>query len=125
MKLYRSRQLPKHWIGEDKLGGLVYWPAERGGWAQRTPYTGGKRQLEEVDPALARGSGWPGGGRGPAPRSSSGAASKSITIRVTEEERAAWDRAAHERSQRLSDWVRDTCNAAAPSDSSSRSKIRS
>jgi hypothetical protein len=112
MKLYRSRDMPDHWIGHDKLGGLVCWPKQRGGWAQRTPYTGGKRQLEEVDPSLARGTGWPGGGRGPAPRS--GAPRKSLTIRVTGAERTAWESAAREREQILSDWIRETCNAAAP-----------
>jgi len=125
MKLFRARDMPNHWIGEDKLGGLVYWPKQRAGWTQRTPYTGSKRKLEEVDPALARGTGWPGGGRGPAPRAMSGTASKSLTIRVTDAERSAWENAAREQDRRLSDWIRDTCNAAAPpSDMRPRSKSK-
>jgi hypothetical protein len=125
MKLFRSREMPDHSIGEDKLGGLVHWPKQRAGWAQRTPYTGGKRPLEEVDPALARGTGWPGGGRGPAPRAASGTASKSLTIRVTDAERTAWEGAAQEHERTLSDWIRDICNAAAPpADVRSRSKSK-
>jgi hypothetical protein len=111
MKLYRSPDLPGRWIGEDQDGALVHWPIERGGWNRRTPYTGGKRQLEEVAPALARGTGWPGGGRGRRPLR--GAPSKPVTIRATDDERAAWDRAAERRDRTLSDWCRDTLNAAA------------
>jgi hypothetical protein len=111
MKLYRSPDLPGRWIGEDQDGALVHWPIERGGWNRRTPYTGGKRQLEEVAPALARGTGWPGGGRGRRPLR--GAPCKPVTIRATDDERAAWDRAAERRDRTLSDWCRDTLNAAA------------
>ena len=70
-----------------------------------------QRQLEEVEPALARGTGWPFGGRGPKSRSPSGMVSKTIGVRATAEERAAWERAAGDR--RLSDWIRDLLNAAA------------
>jgi len=112
-KLYRSPDLPNRWIGEDQDGALVHWPAESGGWQRRTPYTGGKRQLEEVEPSLARGSGWPGGGRGPAPRSPSGAATKTIGIRATPDERAKWERAATLRECGLTVWARDELNAAA------------
>ena len=113
MKLYRSPTMPSHWIGEDKLGNLMQWPAARGGWEQRTSYTGPKRLLEEVPPAMARGSGWPGGGRGPAPRSASGVPSKTIGLRVTDDERAKWQRAADVREQTLAAWTRDEINAAA------------
>jgi len=113
MKLYRSPAMPNHWIGEDKLGGLVQWPAERGGWEQRTPYTGPKRQLEEVPPAMARGTGWPGGGRGPAPRAASGVPSKTIGLRVTDDERTKWQRAADVHEQSLAGWARDELNSAA------------
>ena len=112
-KLYRSPDLPDRWIGEDQDGALVHWPAEHGGWHRRTPYTGGKRQLEEVLPQLARGSGWPAAGRGPAPRSSSGAATKMMGIRVTPDERAKWERAAELRERGLTVWARDELNIAA------------
>lgn len=113
VKLYRSREIPDHWIGEDKHGALMLWPTERGGWAKRTAYTGGKRPLEEVEPALARGTGWPGGGRAPKPRSASGALSTSFGIRVSPEERESWKQAAQERKMPLSDWVREALNSAA------------
>ena len=105
--------MPNHWIGEDQLGGLVQWPMERKGWALRTPYTGPKRQLEEVPTAMARGSGWPGGGRGPAPRAASGVPSKTIGLRVADDERARWQRAADVKEQTLAAWTRDELNAAA------------
>lgn len=89
----------------------MLWPAERGGWAKRTVYTGGKRQLEEVPPAMARGTGWPGGGRGPAPRA--GVAAKTIGLRATDDERARWQRAADMRETNLAGWARDTLNAEA------------
>ena len=123
MRLYRSKEHPGHWIGEDEHGVLMVWPARPRGWAKRTGYVGTKRQLEEIEPALARGTGWPFGGRGPKSRSPSGAVSKMIGMRVTNEERAAWERAAGER--RLSDWMRDTLNDAAattPPARTSRSK---
>jgi hypothetical protein len=123
MRLYRSRDNPDHWIGEDQHGALMLWPAEPGGWAKRTAYTGGKRQLEEVEPALARGSGWPGGGRTRKPRAASGEPStRSIGVRATPGERAAWESAAGER--KLSDWIRDTLNAAAAA-ATIRSRARS
>ena len=112
-KLYRSPDLPDRWIGEDQDGALVHWPAERGGWTRRTPYTGGKRQLEECETTLGRGSGWPGGGRGPAPRSSSGASNKTIGIRVTAEERAKWERVANLCDKGLTVWARDELNEVA------------
>lgn len=111
MKLYRSREMPDHWIGEDEHGVLMLWPARPRGWMKRRGYVGGKRQLEEIEPALARGSGWPGGGRGPKSRSGTGVISKPVGLRATAEERAAWERAAGER--KLSDWMREALNAAA------------
>ncbi len=112
VKLYRSREIPNHWIGEDKHGALMLWPAEPGGWAKRTAYTGGKRHLEEVEPALARGTRWPGGGRAPRPRAPSGAVSTSFGLRVSPEERTSWKQAARERKMTLSDWVREALNNA-------------
>jgi hypothetical protein len=113
VKLYRSRDIPDHWVGEDKHGALMLWPVVPGGWAKRTAYTGGKRPLEEVEPALARGTGWPGGGRARKPRSASGVASTSFGIRVTPEERESWKQAARERKMALSDWVREALNNTA------------
>jgi hypothetical protein len=121
MRLFRSKEHPEHWIGEDEHSALVLWPARKGGWTKRTPYNGPKRQLEEVDPRLARGSGWPGGGRGPAPR---GEASKPIGLRVTVEEREKWERAATERESTLSDWIRDTCNREADDPRLPHSKVK-
>jgi len=110
MRLFRSKEHPDHWIGEDAHGVLMIWPVRPRGWMKRNGYAGSKRVLEEIDPALARGTGWPGtrGGRRPL----RGAPSKPLTLRVTDAERAAWQRAAGER--KISDWIRDTCNAAAP-----------
>lgn len=108
-----SKELPDHWVGEDKHGALMTWPAEPGGWAKRTAYTGAKRQLEEVTPALARGSGWPGAGRAPKPRASSGEAStRRLGIRATPTEYDAWEHRAQEEDKRISDWARDELNAA-------------
>jgi hypothetical protein len=45
-----------------------------------------------------------------------------LTIRVTAQERGAWEQAAKERDRRLSDWIRDTCNAAATNDTKPRAK---
>jgi len=122
MKLFRSGDMPDHWVGEDEHGVLMVWPARPRGWLKRTAYTGSKRSLEELEPALARGSGWPGGGRGPSPRSESGSVSKPVGLRATIEERAAWERAAGERN--LSDWMRDTLNAAAAAAEASATKAR-
>lgn len=114
MKLYRSAEYPGHWIGTDAEGALVRWPIEPGGWAKRTPYTGGKRQLEEVAPALARGTRWPGAGRAPRLRDPTGKPSDAqIGVRATQEERDMWRRAADVREQTLAFWVRTELNAAA------------
>ena len=121
MRLYRWKDYPAYWIGEDAHGSCMLWPAAPRGWSKRTAYTGSKRQLEEVEPALARGTGWPGGGSGRRP--TRGEASKPLTIRVTATERGAWERAAKERGRALSDWIRDTCNAAAD-DTRPRSKSK-
>jgi hypothetical protein len=110
MKLYRSPDHPDHWIGEDEHGVLMIWPARPRGWAKRKGYVG-KRQLEAVKPAFARGTGWPGGGRGPTARSGPGGVTKPVGLRATTEERDAWKAAAGAR--KLSDWMRDTLNAAA------------
>lgn len=111
VRLYRSPSLPGHWIGEDKRGGLVTWPDRRGGWDQRTPYTGPRRGLEAVEPALARGSGWPGVKGARRPRAASGLPGRNRTVRASDDEWAAWTEAAGERS--VSDWLRELANGAA------------
>jgi hypothetical protein len=122
MRLYRSKDHPDHWVGEDTHGSLMLWPAGPRGWSKRTAYGGAKRALEEVEAGLARGTGWPGGGTGRRP--SRGEASKPLTIRVTDQERRAWERAAKEREQGLSDWIRNSCNATASEDVRPRAKSK-
>jgi hypothetical protein len=112
VKLYKSKELPGQWVGEDKHGALMTWPAEPDGWTKRTAYAGARRQLEEITPALARGSGWPGAGRAPRPRASSGEAStRRLGIRATPTEYDAWEHRANEEDKRISDWARDELNA--------------
>lgn len=114
MRLYRSTEHPDFWIGEDAHGILMVWPAKPKGWTQRTGYAGARRQLEEVEPALARGTGWPGAGRARKPRAASGEAStKQLTIRLTEDEHSKWGRAAEVRAKNLAGWARDTLNSEA------------
>jgi len=114
MKLFRSDTLPDQWVGEDKHGRLMVWPAKPRGWLQRTAYDGPKRgTLIEVDPAEARGTGWPGGPTGRKPRSSGPTLATPVTIRVTAEERESWERAAKDYGRRLSDWCRGELNAVA------------
>lgn len=113
-RLYRSRDLPGQWVGTDQAGALMLWPAEkRTGWAKRVGWTKGTRGLEEVAPALAKGTGWPGGGRAHHPRSATGLPSKPFTFRATEEERALWESAAKHLKRTLSKWCRDELTTAA------------
>lgn len=114
MRLYRSKEHPDHWIGEDEHGALMRWPAQRRGWLKRTGYPGSRRALEEVEPSLARGTGWPFGPHGRPPLR--GETSKPLTVRITDTERGAWQRAADKRKQALGEWIRDTCNTAAADD---------
>lgn len=102
------------WVAEDH-GALMAWPDERGGWANRTAWTGDKRQLKKVaDHRLARGTGWPGAGRGRALRSKNGVATKTIGIRATDKEHAKWVRATEaSEKENLTEWARDELNAAA------------
>lgn len=110
MKLYRSEAMPDRWIGEDQDGALVHWPKEAGGWERRTPYTGPKRGLQEVIAILARGTGWPGGGRGPAPRSDQ-PSNRRITLRATDAEADAWEERAGAEGKGVTVWARDELNA--------------
>lgn len=112
VKLYRAPMLPNHWVGNDKRGGLVTWPAKEHGWDERTPYDGPRRGLVEVAPALARGTGWPGGGTGRKPASESGQPGENRTIRVPADEWKAWDEHAKAEGQTRSDWIRKACEAA-------------
>lgn len=75
MKLYMHPKLAATWIGEDDAGRLERFPAEAGGWARRTPWIDGRRGLKAVEPAAARGTGWPGAGAGRRRLSASGEAS--------------------------------------------------
>lgn len=112
MKLFRSPEMPGHWIGQDRAGGMVVWPIEPGGWSKRTPYTGPRRPLQEVSPAEARGTGWPGAGGGRPPRAG-GKPGKLVGIRASDEERSAWAAEADAEDKALSEWARDELNAAA------------
>lgn len=47
------------------------------------------------------------------PRSASGRPSQPVSVRATEEERDAWQRAAQRLKRTLSDWCRAELNAAA------------
>lgn len=114
VKLYRSPEHPGQWVGTDAEGALLRWPDEANGWTRRTPFTGSKRTLEEVEPALARGTRWPGAGRAPRPRDPAGKSSDAqIGIRATKEERALWERAAETRERTLTSWARDELTEAA------------
>jgi hypothetical protein len=77
----------------------------RGGRAARRP--------EAVEQALARGTGWAGGGRAHHPRSASGRLSQPVSVQTTEEERATWEGAAKRVKRTLSEWCRDELYAAA------------
>lgn len=121
LKLYRSKEHADHWIGEDRHGALLIFPAKARGWASRTPYIGSKRDLEEVSPALARGTKWPGaiGGR---VRDPSGKPSKPVALRATDDERAAWESAADEHGMTLAEWARACLNEMAARPRSKRLK---
>jgi hypothetical protein len=110
MKLFRSDALPGQWIGEDRHGRLMVWPAEPRGWLKRTAYVGSKRALVPAEPAGARGTGWPGGPTGRKARTGGPSLPSPVTIRVTAEERKNWEQAAKDHGRRLSDWCRDTLN---------------
>src|SRR5262245_9604186 len=109
MRLYRSKEHPEYWIGEDEHGVLMIWPARPRGYAKRTGFLGSKRQLEEIDPSFARGTGWPGGPRGRQPRDREPAGT--LGVRVTKTERAEWQRAADDCGRGITVWARDTLNA--------------
>lgn len=105
LKLYRSKEHPDYWVGEDKHGALLLFSAKIRGWASRTPYVGSRAELEEVSAMLARGTKWPGAVGGKT-RDPSGKPSRIIGIRVTDAEREAWQRAADARGVSLTEWLR-------------------
>jgi hypothetical protein len=112
LKLYRSKVHVEHWIGEDRHGALLIFPAKPRGWASRTPFSGSRLDLEEVSPVLARGTKWPGaiGGK---PRDPSGKPSRTVGIRATDNERTAWQLAADASGLSLTDWARRSLNQVA------------
>ena len=112
LKLYRSKAHADHWVGEDRHGALLLFPAKSRGWASRTPFTGSRLDLEEVSPVLARGTKWPGaiGGR---PRHPSGKPTRTVGIRATDDEREAWQRAAEASEISLTEWARQSLNQVA------------
>lgn len=111
MKLFRSPD-SKVWVGEDAAGALMMWAREPGGWSKRTAYTGQRRALEEVAPSLARGTGWPGGGRGPRPRVEGERSERRVALRATNAEVETWERRAAQEGKALATWGRDELNEA-------------
>lgn len=112
MKLFRAADRPGFWIGEDKQGVLQVWPAKPRSWGKREGFVGRRDDLEEVDPALARGTGWPGGPVGRKPQADK-AADTQVNIRTTWEERTAWEQTAERVGRRsMTSWARDELNAA-------------
>ena len=110
LKLYRPREVPGHLVGEDKAGKFLLFPAEPGGWLRRTSYDGPLRESEAVPSTEGRGTKWPGaiGGKARDGKPST----HQIGVRINDDERKAWEKAAAGRP--LADWIRLTCNAAAP-----------
>lgn len=112
MKLFRAPHHPDHWIGEEADdGALVIWPAEPRGYTRRRSWLGGRRGLEEVESALARGTGWPGGPVGRRPRAAS--PSKKFGIHSSVAEIDAWSARAATEGKPPSVWARDELNSAA------------
>ena len=111
MKLYRPRNSADVFVGEDKAGALMVFPAQPRGWGKRSAFRGKRASLEEVPAAEGRRTGWPGaiGGK---PRAASGEPSLyQLSVRVTAEERDIWLAAAGDDS--LANWMRTTLTTAA------------
>ena len=72
---------------------------------------------------LARGTKWPGavGGR---PRDPSGKPSRTVGIRATDDERAAWQRAAEGSGISLTDWARRSLNQVAARAAGTSARVR-
>lgn len=112
LKLYRAKAHAEHWVGEDRHGALLLFPAKARGWASRTPFAGSRLELEEVSPVLARGTKWPGAVGGKS-RDPSGKPSRTVGIRATDDERTAWQRAAEASGSSLTEWARRWLNQVA------------
>jgi hypothetical protein len=110
VKLYQSPDLDGRWVAEDQDGALVHWPNEPKGWLKRTPFTGNKRQLVEVDYRLARKTGWPGGPTGRPPASLE--PTKMFGIRATVGQIAKWSRRAKDEGKKPSVWAKEELDAA-------------
>lgn len=57
--LYHSASQPTIWVGRDKDGDLVGFPAVQDGWSQRVPYQGSRHRLTSVFIGNAIGTGYP------------------------------------------------------------------
>ena len=112
LKLYRSKVHAEQWVGEDRHGALLIFPARNRGWTARTPFVGSRLELEEVSPAHARGTKWPGAVGGKS-RDPSGKPSRTVGIRATDDERTSWQRAANASGSSLTDWARRSLNQVA------------
>lgn len=104
--LYMCPQLSDRGVGTDEHGALALWPRTAGGWAFRTPYGGHRRSLRAVDPAEARGTGWPGGGVGRRRLAGAGRGLP-LTIRIDDKRRTALQKLAAQQGQQVSDTVRE------------------
>lgn len=105
LRLYESRHSPDRWIGEDERGRLWSWERRPDGWAQRGPHAGRQRNLTEVEPALARGTGWPGAGVGRR-RLAGAELGRPRTVRIDDTRWNAVMEAADRAAVGVSDWVR-------------------
>ena len=105
LRLYESKHYSDRWIGEDERGLLWYWERRQGGWAQRGPHAGRRRNLTEVEPALARGTGWPGAGVGRR-RLAGAELGRPRTVRIDDTRWNAVIDAANRADLGVSDWVR-------------------
>ena len=105
LRLYVSKYYPDRWIGEDERESLWYWERIEDGWARRGPHEGRRRNLTEVDPALARGTGWPGAGVGRR-RLAGAELGRPRTVRVDDTRWNAVIDAADKSNVGVSEWVR-------------------
>jgi hypothetical protein len=113
MKLYTHPNYPGMWIAdmEDGRGSYLAWPTVPGGWADRVEYPRPPGNLTPADPALARGTGAPGTGKG-RPSNEPGEAGKPMTIRIDDGRRARVAKAAKRAGVTMSRWVVSAIDAA-------------
>jgi len=105
LRLYESKHHPDRWIGEDERGLLWCWKRRQDGWAQRGPHAERRRNLTEVEPALARGTGWPGAGVGRR-RLAGAERGRPRTVRIDDTRWNAVMDAADRADLGVSEWVR-------------------